>query len=448
MALTDADKAELLKADAQAVEAALAQLKPNLAGGAWLDAHNPYRRDYGAALRSSTGPSVIAHSELAQFIAASSVIHCADGWSYLGRALNCHTRGDSGAASHLAYYAELRAGLAILANQGIGIFNHKHFIVDSVGTCRPIPNTSGTHQMVWWVLEHWAAKPQSAVVIGTIVAPAGVPLSDWLIAFGGQPRLTSYASTRLAQWGLDLKRMSTDRESRNLLSYGPTSLTPRRTLDVVTCSDFICDVWRLCQPSVACRFELLDRHLLRANLHGVYRDAMTPGQTGTPATTSYSARVRKTLAALPLDSFQARTMESFLTTDPGQQPLIIQYASGRATPEDSKHQMEVIARAVLLLRIATGMAAQSLRTTPISAADLEFWWKSMGRDRALWETGQDPEEPLELWDDIDLALIDADTWSHKNAGTNVSGSRWCTEQAATISTLQGCERIALWGLGL
>ena len=34
---------------------------------------------------------------------------------------------------HLGYYAELRAVLAIVASEGIGIFDRLHFVIDEYG---------------------------------------------------------------------------------------------------------------------------------------------------------------------------------------------------------------------------------------------------------------------------------------------------------------------------
>jgi hypothetical protein len=68
---------------------------------------------------------------LAQYIAASSILHCADGWSYLGRAINCLLKGDPHRVVHLAYYAELRAALSLLASEAIGVFSRNNFVIDA-----------------------------------------------------------------------------------------------------------------------------------------------------------------------------------------------------------------------------------------------------------------------------------------------------------------------------
>lgn len=451
MALSSADKTVIATASAQYIETTLAQLASYFSSGGWLGSHNRYRRDCVAALQAASASSSVSHLDLTEYIAASSVIHCADGWGYLGRALGSHSRGDGCISAHLGYYAELRAALSILASQGIGVFNTKHFVVDSVGNCQQIPNTSGTHQMLWWILEHWAQQQSSARVLGKVVSPSGITLEDWMLEFGGIASLHLIGRDLLQQWGLDLRRMSRgdERRARNFLSYQPTSITPRPSLSAERTAKFMIDVWSLCRPSIFSRFENLDSHLLRTSLYKIYQSAMTAGQTGASASTGYRTRIQRTVANLSLASqIERQRIETFLTTTPTALPLLLRSAAGTVTPEDPEHHIQVMARAVLLLRLATGMAARSLRTASISALDLDFWWRSIGEQRGLWRTGEDPTDVMDLWNDVELAVDDADTWATTHSDPAVTIAQWCDEQAAAISTLQGCERIALWGLGL
>jgi len=67
------------------------------------------------------GPSAAERDELAQYLALSSAAHVLDGWRYIAQSSMAFLSGSRTQALHLAYYAELRAGLAILAQSGIGI---------------------------------------------------------------------------------------------------------------------------------------------------------------------------------------------------------------------------------------------------------------------------------------------------------------------------------------
>ena len=72
----------------------------------------------------------------AHFVEACAVSgpnHCVDGWSYAARSISALLAGDLHATRHLAYYAQLRAALSILAGLGVGIFNKINFIVNAAG---------------------------------------------------------------------------------------------------------------------------------------------------------------------------------------------------------------------------------------------------------------------------------------------------------------------------
>ena len=89
---------------------------------------------------------------LAQYIAASVALHANDGWSYLGRSVSCLLAGDTHRALHLAYYAELRASMSLLAGAGIGIFDKKHFIVPTTNSTANFGLGHSTHVIAWLAL--------------------------------------------------------------------------------------------------------------------------------------------------------------------------------------------------------------------------------------------------------------------------------------------------------
>ena len=122
-------------ADPGAVEVAARRLDRRLADKRWLTLGNRYLKQAPTVIRKDLpyGTESLVHKagtkeadQLAEYVAASSILHCADGWSYLGRAMAAQLRGDIGAARHLAYYGELRGAISLLAAQGIGIFSGIH----------------------------------------------------------------------------------------------------------------------------------------------------------------------------------------------------------------------------------------------------------------------------------------------------------------------------------
>lgn len=110
--ISKAIKATLRKASRKSVEDTYGHLKTHIKSKKWIGTTNRYRLKCTVALFKDTQPGKGINSRnLAQYIAASAPLHCADGWSVLGRAIDSHSRGDFDASRHLAYYAELRAAL-------------------------------------------------------------------------------------------------------------------------------------------------------------------------------------------------------------------------------------------------------------------------------------------------------------------------------------------------
>ena len=128
-------------------------------------------------------------------------------------------------------------------------------------------------------------------------------------------------------------------------------------------------------------------------------------------------------------------------------PPLLQEASGTVEVDHPRHHLQVIARATLLLRVSTGACALMLDAAGVGRSDLEFWWRSLGEDRGLWEPGDEPDEFIDLWSDVNHELDNSEEWeTSPSAGTSFAS--WRKEQSHTIAVLGGCERIALWGLGL
>ena len=142
------------------IQVAFNRLSGNFSSNTWLDSSNRYRlstiQNINTDIASGDINNPPNNDALSEYIAASAPLHCLDGWSFLGRALECHTRGDFDSSRHLAYYAELRSAMSLLASEGIGIFQNKHFFVDVNGRCNYIPINRGTHQIAWDALEEWA----------------------------------------------------------------------------------------------------------------------------------------------------------------------------------------------------------------------------------------------------------------------------------------------------
>ena len=200
------------KATASSIDREFVDLRANWVRKQWLSPRNRYRVNCIAKINRDIKPPLnIAHGQLREYIAASAITHCLDGWSYLGRAIESHIRGDHDTSRHLGYYAELRAAMALLATAGIGVFQNHHFVVVANRTCEEIPKTKSTHAFVWEAFQHWAGNSSSAELVLQVIQPESYPLAEWLDHFS-TPSATRavLAKEWLLRWGVDLERFTND----------------------------------------------------------------------------------------------------------------------------------------------------------------------------------------------------------------------------------------------
>jgi len=66
----------------------------------------------------------------------------------------------------------------------------------------------------------------------------------------------------------------------------------------------------------------------------------------------------------------------------------------------------------------------------------------------LWSADERPEQLLDLWADVDLALDEVQRQEGSVSGEAASYLGWRQTVCDAILVLSGCERIALWGLDL
>jgi hypothetical protein len=451
--LSTQQKALLRRSSSEDVQDSLASTRRYIKKGRWLGTNNRYRINSIRRLDDDTASGKVNCLHLRQYIAASAFAHCTDGWSFLGRSIDAHSNGDLAAALHFAYYAELRAAMSFLATQGIGIFSKKHYIISTPLSCTLVPKTPksygrrywGTHQITWLALEHWADQAKSSDLLFGIIAPANIKLSDWFQHFHrGAPAPKQLGRKWLKAWGLDLKYLSDDRDARNEVSYRPTDLSPPPQIDALVASQFVSSFWTSFEPS-ASRFEVADRYLLRASLELAFK-----GRTGVGArgNAQFEQELDRMLDSLIPPGPKVRWLD-FLTgrTNPDN-PTLLQFASVDSILSNPMHHLQVICRAALLLRVATGACGVLRSETMLTRADLSFWWGDIGLRRGLWQPRAEPANCSNLWIDIDAAIQDETVWQAANAAAAPSFFKWRTERVTGLSVLAECERIALWGLGL
>lgn len=385
-------------------------------------------------------------TDIADYLAASTVTHCMDGWSYLGQAISAELSGDPELAGHLGYYAELRAVMSVLAGDGIGVFNNRHVIIDEKAACRIVPQGGGTHGFAWDGFEFWADTSAAVRTLQECIYPGGIPLKEWLKHFPGTNNADFIATAWLKKWGLDLSRLAKDRNARNLASYRPTIFTSPGPTDIEESLDIITGMWEICAPEVSGGFPALDRYLLRYIVEILFNSANELKRRQDKNHFLRDIRIMMHGIA-PLDKPEDWWLEFLTFQKNDETPSIFHYAAGTARPTDPKHSKEVLARATLLLRLASGSASE-LFSTSISpgGSELEFWWSSDSVRRRLWEKDQPPQAFSDLWTDVEEAIDGLLSWREEAAST--THMHLWKDRAREAVSLTTMERTALWGLRL
>ena len=450
-ALNGTEKNTLRQASRKGIEKAFSQLGRYFLQDRWLAKTNRYRRNCIASLKRDIGSSTVNDLHLSQYVAASAILHCADGWSLLGDSLVCHARGDCDSARHLGYYAELRAAISILATEGIGVFSRQHYVIESSASCKRLTKKRGgkytTHELTWLALDHWADIKRATELLKEVIKPQGIPLGDWLNSFFSGTAFYPVGSKWLKSWGVDIHKLSDDRESRNEASYRPTKLNYNGVLAANEKSSFLCQLWNIFEPFGSSPFELLDRHLLRLSLEQTF--VAMYGQITSANRNRFESQITTMLERILGDSPFATELRTFLLRQSDSQPedpTIIVEGRGNVSVYEPRHHIQVAARAVLLLRVATGACAKLIVDTGFRHDDLEFWWSRLGEDRGLWENGYGDTDFRNLWADIEQALQELKEWNEGRDSYSLAS--WLQYMPHAILKLSECERILLWGLEL
>ena len=421
----------------------------------WLPASHRYRtkgKNRGSnRLQDDLAKSILHSDALSEYVAISAPVHSVDGWSLLGRAIHCLLKGDYYSAVHLGYYSELRAALALLASQGIGVFNTLHSVIDFDGDCsllKPVDEREervGNHQWTWLVFSWWAQQPRAIELLRKVVRPDGQPLGTWIDAMTKEGfALKGVGTEWLKMWGIDIGRYFADRDARNSASYWPNTINSWEARTVLQDFQAVSDMWQPLEPTSESRFAQLDRHLVRIVLARGYSGATGKRTTSENGRSEFESEVDVLLRNVGMNESMRMGWTAFLTDTEVTNPAIVQMANGSAKVGATGHVVEVMCRATMLLRLATGASASLLSEAGIGRERLDFWIQAVGTGRGIWRPKAPPEDLMDLWADVEAALeqIDSTRGDEPNAGEmRVNESR-------EMAILGECERVALWGLGL
>jgi len=395
----------------------------------WLHKSNRYVQDcskqYDEDLKTS--PPSVDHRALAHYVAASGPTHIIDGWSFLGRAIDATLRADSTSAVHLAYYAELRAAMALLASEGIGVFNRHHPIVLRGGRTCVCPQKLGTHKFVWPCLQHWAGLSRARELLDTIVRPASFSLSNWMSRLNGKVASSVLAEKWFRTWGMDIGLFDEDHDLRNVVSYRPSEFNPHDDSDASTILSFVNDLWRCLEPCGGGRFPNFEQGVLRRSLKAT------------------KAQPIDEAALVNIFGFERGTASAWANILTSSAELsIFKAAESVATTARAGSHLSVIARSALLLLVATASAHHQMQKAGYKSLDLEFWWRRHAVARGL-RLPATVSSSTDSWADLKACLDDMMSWVADHSGTADLGA-WRREQSHVVESLGAMENVAIWGL--
>jgi hypothetical protein len=427
------------------VENTLASLGRFMTKSTWLGLNNRYATDpignIAADIRPGNSPN---SGQLSEFIAASCLLHCSDGWSYLGRAISALLRGDPHRARHLAYYAELRAATALLATEGVGVFHKDHFAITGPNKATELGTKKGTHLFAWDCLEFWSNQPSSANLFAQVIKPHGISLENWCAPIGGSSTLAPHARNWFKQWGMDLKIFQDDHRVRNISSYQPDGISKIWSLDGHSVINFVRSLWEALEPSSVCRFDAIDRHILRTSLERHFF-----AHTGKKA---FKARAKFRKFVNPIVEYQGLAKDittqwlQFMNREVNPSDVDIFTLSQKLPDDMTFSAFAVMSRATLLLRAASGSTSRLFQAANHSIGSFKFWWERFGLTRGLWDGQKDASDLQDLWIDIRDSLTEIEAFQTKYSKIDQTYFRLEEDVSKAVIALGSCERVALWSM--
>lgn len=437
-----AAQADLATASAQAVTETFTRLARYWTRDRWLGAQNSYRQGTVQAIKNDVTNSVLNQKHLAEYIAASVPLHASDGWAFLGRAMQAHLLGDRASARHLAYYAELRAAMTILAAHGIGIFDRQHFVVTNPTTVKQVAGSAATHTFTWQALNWWAGRPGSWNVVGQTVRPLGVDLNYWLSTTPQYAAWGPVASSWITSLGLDIQRVASDQYSRNEASYRPTRIIEQPHLDGLVSAQFAVNLWRALEPGPS-GFPNLDLHILRVMFDRAFEAVEGGAPSRYPARFASAARTLSTAASLPEPS--RLRVEQFLCRNTESNDLeMLREAAIDTNSTHPRHHLQIMSRAASLLVIATAAVRRLVESAGSQLADTAFWWQTLGAERGLWHTAPPTSDLRDLWQDIEIEVERLEDWLARPGAHSYAD--FVADCPTAFARLSQFELAALWGM--
>lgn len=386
----------------------------------------------------------LTDAQMISLVSACGPNHCLDGWSYLSRSVSALVARDGHSAKHMAYYAQLRAAMSMLAVSGVGIFNGLNICVDANGAVHKLEdnreNKGGhnTHSIVWPALDAWLRIDTNAARFLSAIKLHGSNLKDALDSIWPNRQPVSIVVPMIDAWAFDLNVATQHHEQRNISSYTP------HDLNEIPCSfqdemDFLSETWNALEPSMPSGFTQLDNHLLRRMFQMVHQQdnsVLDPEDRVPLANSSVVTRYSELEPAL-----QQAVPQPFLVDEAGaSEPQIFQLAS-----TDGSTPRAMISRAVLLLRAATALNVLTLNEAGFSQHGTEIrpWIDPLLVHRGIVAADALPDRMADLWDSTKFAVED---FQASLAACSYDPQAFFTANDNGTPAVTQLERAAMWGI--
>lgn len=402
----------------------------------------------------SKAPNVINSQDLEEYTSVSSILHCTDGWSFLSRAFSAMISADIPSAIFFVYYSELRALMSLFGTNGISILSGKHYYFDINGNISP-PIAVGTHKAVQKILGEYVDNSVKSSLLLKWIKIGNISIHDWLKATGFA---TNFIMTDfLDNWGLDIKEVSIDHDTRNEVSYRPHILNPNTfNFDYENNLKQIIEFWRICEPEGSTEFKLLDFYLLKKSLQIVF-DMLPHGENQSNldrnSEPSYIIDFKEFVKAAnaklgtPLLDSQLNNLTTFETTIDS----FLDKAKQKAYNSTSNQYdlIPMLARALFLLRFATAGVNNNFTSANITKNKIDFWWKDYGTKYGFWNQNEFPENFVDsLWPDIEELINELEDSISANENFFLGPKSMENFTLRDINCFTQVNKIPLWGFGL
>ena len=387
---------------------------------------------------------LLTDAQITSLVAACGPNHCLDGWGYLSRSVSALVARDGHSAKHMAYYAQLRAAMSILAISGVGIFNGLNICIDGNGAVHKLENSNenrkgrGTHDIVWPALDAWLRIDTNAARFLSAIKLHGSNFKDALDSIWPNRQPASIVVPLIDTWALDLSLASKHHIQRNISSYTPHGFNE------LQCSfqeemEFLLDTWSALEPSVPNGFVQLDNHLLRRMfqmIHEQDNSALEIPDRVLLAESSIALRYGELAPTL-----KQVIPKSFLLSEVGvHEPQIFQLGLTDGTTPRS-----MISRAVLLLRAATAMNVLVLNEAGLSedGSEIRAWLDPLLLQRGIVGVDDIPDRMADLWDSTKFAVED---FQSSLVGSHYEPAAFFSANENGTPSVTQLERAAMWGM--